>query len=193
MSSSRGVGGAWVALAGAGLLVLAACQSEGGATADAEEAPATSAVAAAPAAAPDTTGAAMWAHLQESDYQDNWELWPGTMPLYEGQQPHGMKLTMYVNDLALNALHAGASAMPDGAIVVKENYMPDGTLAAVTTMYKRSGYNPEHHDWFFTKHLASGELDQAPNGMALEGRPPGCQGCHIARADNDYLFAELGG
>jgi hypothetical protein len=27
--------------------------------------------------------------------------------------------------------------------------------------------------------------------MALEGRLPGCQGCHIARAGNDYLFSEV--
>lgn len=142
-------------------------------------------------AAPDTTGAAIWAHLQESDYQNTWELWPGKDELYEGQEPHGMLLTMYVNDIALEALAAGAASMPDGAIVVKENYTPDGTLAAITTMYKRNGYNPDHADWFFTKHLASGELDTAPDGMPLEGRLPGCQGCHVARADNDYLFSEV--
>ena len=27
-----------------------------------------------------------------------------------------------------------------------------------------------------------------PNGMAMEGRLPGCQGCHGAQKDNDYLF-----
>jgi len=173
-------------------LTTAALTACGGAEAPQEaEAEPAPAVAAAVAAAADTTGAAIWAHLQESNYQESWELWPGKGELYEGTQPHGMKLTMYVNDLALNALHAGAASLPDGAIVVKENYMPDGMLAAVTTMYKRTGYNPDHADWFFTKHLASGELDQAPNGMALEGRLPGCQGCHISRAEQDYLFSEV--
>ncbi len=33
--------------------------------------------------------------------------------------------------------------MPAGAIVVKENYMPDKKLAAITVMYKVAGYNPE--------------------------------------------------
>ena len=145
-------------------------------------------------AAPDTTGAAMWAHLQESGYQESWELWPDKGRLYPGQQPHGAQLTTYMNDIAFSALQSGAAEMPAGAIIVKENYMPDGMLAAVTTMFKTPGYNAEHNDWFFTKHLASGELDQAPNGMALEGRLPGCQGCHIGKADNDYLFTgELGG
>ena len=62
--------------------------------------------------------------------------------------------------------------MAPGAIIVKENYMPDGTLAAVTTMFKVRGYKPDVNDWFFTKHLPSGELDRAPTGMAMEGRLP---------------------
>ena len=78
--------------------------------------------------------------------------------------------------------------MPAGAVVVKENYMPDSTLAAVTVMYKAAGYNPEHNDWFFTKHLPSGELDQTPTGMAMEGRLAGCQNCHGSVSANDYIF-----
>jgi hypothetical protein len=169
---------------------LTACgSSEDG---DSGEQPAAAASAAVPAA--DTTGAAIWAHLQESDYQTNWELWPDKGRLYGGGPPHGMLLTTYLNDVAHQALTSGAATMPAGAVVVKENYMPDSTLAAVTTMFKVSGYNADHNDWFFTKHLASGALDTMPNGMEMEGRLGGCQGCHGARADNDYLFTSvLGG
>lgn len=142
---------------------------------------------------PDTTGAALWAHLQEARYRENWTLWPGKGRFYTGREPHGMLLTTYLNPAAARALESGASRMPDGAIIVKENYMPDSTLAAVTVMYKVRGYNSEHNDWFFTKHLPSGELDRMPNGMAMQGRLPGCQNCHGARAANDYIFTgELG-
>lgn len=146
---------------------------------------------------PDTTGASVWAHLNDSAYEDNWELWPDTEPMYEGGEPHGMLLTTRVNDVALRAIESGAETMPEGAIVVKQNYMPDGELAAVTTMYKRSGFNPEHNDWYFTKHFPDGSLDVAEmDGMSMpmEGRVPGCQNCHGQVADNDYLFtADLGG
>jgi Cytochrome P460 len=163
-------------------LAVAAC---GGSEADQGDAD-TSDVAVM-ASAPDTTGAAIWAHLQSADYQ-NWRKWPGKGELYAGTQPHGMLLTTYLNDVAYEALSNNAGIMPAGAIVVKENYMPDSTLAAVTTMFKVAGYNADHNDWFFTKHLASGELDQMPNGMQMEGRLPGCQSCHMAKADNDYLY-----
>ena len=137
---------------------------------------------------PDTTGAALWAYLQSENYQDTWTLWPGRGELYEGQEPHGLLLTTYLNDVALGAVENRSGTMPEGSIVAKENYMPDKTLAAVTVMYKVAGYNPDHNDWFFTKFLPDGTLDKMPNGMAMEGKIPGCQGCHSAKRDNDYLY-----
>ena len=152
---------------------------------DGEEAAETAQIAVS---APDTTGAAIWTHLQGSSYQTTWQLWPEKGRFYTGQQPHGMLLTTYLNDVAYQALAGGATEMPAGAVIVKENYLPDSTLAAVTTMFKAAGYNADHNDWFFTKHLPSGELDKAPNGMQLEGRLPGCQGCHVVVQANDYLY-----
>lgn len=170
-------------LAVTALTLLGACAGS-----ETEEAPAASA-AVSSAAQPDTTGAAIWAHLQDANYQSNWRLWPGKGELYAGNEPHGMLLTTYLNEIAMEALTSGVTSMPPGAIVVKENYMPDSTLAAVTVMYKSAGYDEEHNDWFFTKHLPSGELAQMPNGMAMEGRLPGCQNCHGNVAANDYLFS----
>ena len=157
------------------------------------DSPAQQPAVVASATAADTTGAAIWAHLQDSRYQD-WDLWPGKGEKYAGQEPHGMLLTTYLNDAASRALSGGASTMPPGSIVVKENYMPDGTLAAVTTMFKVEAYNPEANDWFFSKHLPNGELDRMPNGMEMEGRLAGCTTCHQAVAANDYIFtSQLGG
>ncbi len=178
-----------------GLLVLGACSSAD----DGEAAAETEAPAPAPAAtddamsmaAADTTGAAVWAHIQESDYQA-WPRWPGLGDQYAGQEPHGMLLTTYVNDVALAALESGATTMPAGAVIIKDNYMPDGTLAAVTTMLKVPGYNADAGDWFWTKHLPDGTLDAAPNGMALEGRLPGCIGCHTTAVSTDYLVNAQG-
>jgi Cytochrome P460 len=136
----------------------------------------------------DTTGAAVWSHIQEKEYRKNWTLWPGTEEFYKGNAPHGMLLTTYVNDLALDALNAGQTTLPAGAIVVKENYKPNHELAAVTVMFKKADYNPDFSDWFFTKHMPDGSLFEMPNGMAMEGRLAGCQGCHMAKKDADFLF-----
>ncbi len=132
-------------------------------------------------ALPDTTAEALWAHMEEAVYTENWTLWPDKGALYMGTEPHGMLLTTYLNDLALDAVTNKAGAMSAGAIVVKENYMPDSTLAAITIMYKSEGYNPDANDWFFVKRLADGTVEAS-------GRVGMCQGCHAQVADNDYLF-----
>lgn len=138
-------------------------------------------------AMPDTTGAALWAHLESADYRANWELWPDKGELYTGQEPHGMLLTTYLNPAARQALTGMAGSMPGGAIIVKENYMPDSTLAATTVMYKASGYDSANNDWFWLKRLADGTIE-------VQGRGAGCIACHGAQRANDFIFTgSLGG
>jgi hypothetical protein len=108
-------------------------------------------------------------------------MWPGKDAFCTGNEPHGMFLTTYVNELALDAITNRSGRMPAGAVVVKENYMPDRMLAAVTAMYKSGGYNADFGDWFFVRRLADGTFEAS-------GRVAMCQGCHAQRAANDYLF-----
>lgn len=149
---------------------LAACGGDGE-----EEQPIEETVpqaAGQPSNLPDTTEAALWSYLQQARYQQNWRMWPGKNRLYKGTEPHGMLLTTYVNDLGYDALTNGAASLPPGAIVVKENYMPDSTLAAVTTMYKLEGYNPHHQDWFFAKHDPQGKAEVSGRAEDVPGMSP---------------------
>lgn len=138
------------------------------------------------ASAPDTTAEALWNHLTTAGYATNWEMWPGKSRLYTGGEPHGMLLTTYVNDIAHGGLSNGATMLPAGAIVVKENYTPDSTLAAVTAMYKVPGYDPAHNDWFWFKRLANGTIEAS-------GRVAGCQDCHRQAVTDFIMTAPLGG
>lgn len=117
---------------------------------------------------------------KQNPYED-WQLWPGKGKLYEGREPHGALLTTYVNDAALSSIKA-KYGMADGSIIVKENYTPDKKLAAVTVMYKISGYNPAGGDYFWAKY--------APDwSVQASGRVKGCIECHGTREDNDYIFS----
>lgn len=135
--------------------------------------------------APDTTGAGLWAHMQRANFKQNWSTWPGKGKLYRGREPHGALLTTYLNGLAYDALTNKAGKMPAGAIIVKENYAPDSTLAATTVMYKVPEYNPEAGNWFWVKFLADGTVDM---GGKAQGRVPMCIQCHGAQKSNDYVF-----
>ena len=130
---------------------------------------------------PDTTGSAVWNFLQEVDYQEEWELWPGKGEKYQGGEPHGALFTTYLNPAALDALTGKAGSMPNGAIIVKENYTADGSFDLITVMYKVAGYNPDNNDWFWAKVKANGEVE-------AEGQLQGCQACHGARRENDFVL-----
>lgn len=170
------------------LLALAACGGGDAPDEAIDEGPAPDEEAAAameqmvPGIVPDTAADALWETLQTADYRANWELWPEKGELYSGGEPHGMLLTTYLNGVALQALRGGAGSLPLGSILVKENFMPDSTLAATTVMVKRPvPYNPQHRGWYFMKRLADGTVEAA-------GRVEGCQSCHAQAADNDYVL-----
>ncbi|MFO7894442.1 MAG: cytochrome P460 family protein [Longimicrobiales bacterium] len=133
---------------------------------------------------PDTTAQAVWSYLQDADYQD-WRMWPGKGELYEGTEPHGMLLTTYLNGTAYDGLTTGSGELPNGSIVVKENYMPDSTLAAITVMYSAEGYDAEHNDYFWAKYEADGTVEDA-------GRVESCTNCHTD-GERGYLMTPYEG
>jgi len=126
---------------------------------------------------------AVWKYLSEAEYQRNWSHWPGKEPLYEGAEPHGVLLATYVNPVAQEALEGGKGELPEGSIIVKENYTPQEELAAVTVMFKSTGYNPDHNNWFWLKRLANGTVEAS-------GRVDSCQACHMA-SKRDYLMTAI--
>jgi hypothetical protein len=133
-------------------------------------------------AAPDTTAPALWAHLGSAGYE-SWPMFPGKGQLYQGAEPHGMLLTTYVNEVALQALRNRASMLPAGAILVKENYTPDSTLAAITVMHKVSGYDQANGSWFWAKYDTAGVPE-------VSGRATMCQDCHRG-SQRDFIMTSL--
>jgi hypothetical protein len=123
----------------------------------------------------------LWDELQEADYRAKWATVPGKGTFYRGQPPHGALLTTYLNKEAAKGMRFKKGLMPEDAIIVKENFKPDKTLAAVTVMYKEPGYDPKHRDWFWVKYKPDG-------GILAAGKPAGCISCHGSVRSNDYVF-----
>jgi hypothetical protein len=132
---------------------------------------------------PPPDGEALWSYITESNPYLGWGYWPGYTGIYPGQSPHGAYLKLYANSIALKAAREG-KPMPDGAILVKENYGKDKeTLMAVTPMYKVQGYNPDGGDWFWAKF--------GPNGKVMTaGKVESCIRCHKAGKAGDFIFTE---
>lgn len=135
--------------------------------------------------------AQLWSTIQDAKYQDNWALFPGKGKLYKGTEPHGMLLTTYVNDTADKALKSGVKELPKGSILIKENYMPDEKLAAITVMDK-TGEGKD--DWFWVKFnpdgtVATMEMEKDGKKMNVSvagGQHTMCAMCHAASTGGVY-------
>ncbi|UCE93191.1 MAG: cytochrome P460 family protein [Flavobacteriaceae bacterium] len=116
---------------------------------------------------------------EQTPYQE-WALWPGKGKLFKGMEPHGVYVTVYVNETALESIK-NAKGMAYNSIVLKENYSADKQLASVTVMQKIKGYNLEGGDWFWVKF--------SPDSKVIdEGKVIMCLGCHTGAKTNDYIY-----
>lgn len=139
------------------------------------------AVAIAAQDMPEPEAASFWTYMTETNPYTEWKPWPGQEDMYPGTSPHGAFLKLFVNDVALKAIKED-KPMPDGAIIVKENYGKDKEkLMAITPMYLKKGYNPDAGDWFWAKYGPEGEVMSS-------GKVEGCIGCHRTR--DNWLFTE---
>ncbi len=167
-------------------VIVAGCSGTSANSSSSSSPSASPTAAAAAPAPPDTTARSLWTYLQNAGYS-GWPLWPGKGELYPGTRPHGALLTTHLNPAAYDAVTNGSTAMPDGAVIVKENYEADTTLASITVMYKSAGYDPAHHDWFWMKRLPD-------DSVVVAGRGATCIDCHGRHASNDFIQTSvLGG
>jgi hypothetical protein len=141
----------------------------------------TALMAADMAQMPAADGQALLDHITKTDPYAKWDLMPGTTRMRQGREPHGALQNVYVNKAALKAITDKAGAMPDGAIIVKENYMPDQKLGSVTVLYKKKGFNPEAGDYMWLKYGADKKI-------LAQGKPAPCIGCHAQAKANDYVI-----
>jgi len=130
---------------------------------------------------PETDGVALRDYITNTTKYTDWKMWPGKQALYLGTEPHGMLLTTYVTDGAFSAIDGKKGSIPDRSIIVKENYMPDKTLAAITVMYKVKGYDQANNDWFWLKYAPDGTID-------VSGKVQMCIDCHGGQKANDFIF-----
>ena len=113
------------------------------------------------------------------DYR-SWSLIPGSEALVDGSGPHGDYITTYVNDVALKAIESKAASMPDGAIIVKDNFKKDKEYRSTVIMKKTDG------KWFWGLLKPYGKARSA--GLGAQGqRMDTCEKCHNS-AKKDGVF-----
>lgn len=140
---------------------------------------------AAPVEAPAPLEVRLWNYLQSAKY-GHWAALPGKPAgTYAGESPHGAQVKLYASRGAV----ADPLGLPNGTILVKENYAADQkTLMAITVMYRAQGFDPEHNDWFWAKYEPNGRVSRM-NNMSVAGRIGMCIECHSSAGGHDFVFA----
>lgn len=125
---------------------------------------------------PKATGKDVLSHVMLVDPYKKWGSWPSQKwnpfdRAFEGENPHGKTVRIYVNDLALKAYAENPSMdeLPEGSIVLKENFRtPPGKpvhtsdLVELTIMYKaKRTADSEKAEWFWMKTPPYGPADIA--------------------------------
>lgn len=130
----------------------------------------------------------LWTWLQQNRYSR----WPSpneTAPQFEkGKSPHGAWIKVYVSQ----GIPSDPKRLPNGLVVVKENYSPDKKLMAITVMQRSRGYDPLHGDWYYAKYMPDGKIDRTPpemKSMPVAGRFQMCIDCHSGAGGDDFLFS----
>ena len=141
------------------------------------------AAAALAAAQPYPTAEQLWNWLANQNFAERWRHVPGEPAgPHQGGPPHGAIQQIFVNDAAFAALAKKRFPLPDGAVIVKENYDANGRLYNLAVMRKVKGYNPEGGDWFWGYFTPEG-------GVLFEGKPALCIGCHAQKKASDWIFS----
>ena len=128
----------------------------------------------------------LWKYLESVCY-DQWSPAGDNGDFRESSAPHGALVKTYMNRVAAG----NASNLPQGSMIIKENFSPDKKLMAITLMYKSNGFNPEAGDWYWAKFMPNGKVAQmdSPMGkMAISGRAKGCIECHGDADGDDFVF-----
>ena len=125
------------------------------------------------------------AQIYEKEMQgyQSWSLVPDSEAKMPGKGAHGKFITTYVNDIGLKAMNTGADALPDGTILIKDNFhkTDDSAPWSAVMMKKIDG------KWFFGVFFPPYEAKMA--GFPEPGTPAekACLSCHV-KAPNDRVF-----
>jgi len=96
----------------------------------------------------------------------------------------GMYVLAHYNPKVGQAMAAGTKPLPEGSIIVKDNFADSGgqDLRSTTVMAKVKGH------WYFVR-VRPNQAVAVSNGVPQEGFGLlGCVNCHKAAIANDYVF-----
>ncbi len=136
-------------------------------------------------AEPSAESKALWAKIQG---YSTWAKFTENQTPVPSKSHMDMFVVTYHNDVVADAVTNNTLPLPDGAILVKDNFASaDAAMPmAVTVMSKEGG------EWYWLEATPDGKVvidSMMDKGKPLEGKGVTmCVGCHDGAKDNDQVF-----
>jgi hypothetical protein len=129
----------------------------------------------------------LWNWLQKNNYKHWADVSNSDGDFRKGVMPHGDYVKRYFNRVALS----NTEALPEGAVIVLENYDENKRLISINVMQRSAGFNPRNGDWYYVTYLPNGTVAKAlgkRGEIPFAGKVISCIECHRDAWDDDQVF-----
>ena len=135
---------------------------------------------------PDEFYNSFWGHLVKKDAAYNtWKSLAREKTDDGIENPHGETSRTYVNKIVSD----DPKALPNGSILVREDYDDKGKRNSISVMYRVKDYDKDHGNWYWFKYLESGSIARAAGNKAIAGKVTSCLDCHTKSNGKDFVFS----
>lgn len=102
--------------------------------------------------------------------------------------PHSDISKTYANKVAAD----NPASLPDGSVLVREDYDAEKKRLSISVMYRVKDYNKDHGNWYWIKYLDNGTVvrtSKDEGNKPISGKVASCIECHAKAAGKDYVFS----
>lgn len=135
---------------------------------------------------PDEFYRSFWSHIVKKDAAYNtWKSLAREKTEDGIENPHGDTSRTYANKIASD----DPTALPNGSILVREDYDDKGKRKSISVMYRVKDYDKDHGNWYWFKYLENGSVARGADNKAIAGKAMSCVDCHAKASGKDFVFS----
>ena len=125
-----------------------------------------------------------WLYLKANNYK-NWSAGPSAITdlSFADSDAHGSYVKLYMNRTAAG----NASKLPDGSVIVLENFDQFKSLDSISVMYRSDSYNKKSKNWYWVEYKPDGSLVQQIS-KNQSGVINSCIECHSGAGGGDMSY-----
>lgn len=135
---------------------------------------------------PEEFYSSFWNHIVKKDVAYNtWKSISREKTDDGVENRHGSTSRTYANKVAAD----DTKTLPNGSILVREDYNDKGKRTSISVMYRVKDYDKDHGNWYWLTYAESGAIVRDDGKKAIAGKVTSCIDCHAKASGKDFVFS----